>query len=317
MEYFKNLEIENISYFDDDGNEQVEQWKDIMNYEGIYELSCLGRIKSLDKLVNAKHSKIRFVRGKILKQTMQKGYLGVGLYKNKKASRFRINRLVGFHFVPNPDNKPEVNHKKGVKTDNRYWMLEWNTRSENQKHAYDSGLQIPVKGEQVNGSKLTEKNCTNLKDCLSDFFLNLGNPDCPLKNRVKEVSKCLNDCCKACELTSLSHWHSFLRSVNCLDRSKQSRLIRLAAQAICFVSNAKLYTNLTLPMCLFIRTACSFVGRSAYLKAFNTRQIYAIYRKEHKWLINIFLIISPINLIPAILFCNINSLHLYVAFNEF
>lgn len=88
---------------------------------------------------------MKFGREIILKQTKSKyGYLTVGLYKKCKHKVFRVNRLVAEAFIPNPENKPEVNHKDTNKENNHVSNLEWNTRSENQIHAYENKLQIPI-----------------------------------------------------------------------------------------------------------------------------------------------------------------------------
>ena len=86
----------------------IEIWKDIEGYEGLYKVSNMGRIKSLghtDKLG-------RHYEGRIMKQQKhyKNGYLSVCLAKDKKQKRMNVQRLVALHFIPNPDNKPEVNH---------------------------------------------------------------------------------------------------------------------------------------------------------------------------------------------------------------
>lgn len=68
------------------------------------------------------------------------GYLGVVLCKNGKTKLIAVHRLVAMHFIPNPENKPQVNHKNGVKNDNAAENLEWVTQSENMKHAVKTGL---------------------------------------------------------------------------------------------------------------------------------------------------------------------------------
>lgn len=117
-----------------------EKWKDIINYEGYYQISNFGNIRSLDR-------KIRFnkgysiKKGKMLKPILnKKGYYKVSLSKNQKEKRFFIHRLVAIHFIENPLSKEQVNHKDGNKKNNRVDNLEWCTNLENQIHAIKNGL---------------------------------------------------------------------------------------------------------------------------------------------------------------------------------
>lgn len=107
-----------------------EIWKDIVGYEGLYQVSDFGRVKSMPRWGTTKEEKT-------LKQYKNRyGYMYVCLYKNSKPKKYTVHTLVAKAFIPNPENKPEVNHKKGNKADNRASELEWATKSENKKHSY-------------------------------------------------------------------------------------------------------------------------------------------------------------------------------------
>ena len=107
-----------------------EIWKAIEGYEGKYEVSNLGRVRSLHRKVATVHSSMRTIKGKTLVPWTDKdGYLHVNLWCECKMKSHMVHRLVAGAFIPNPDNMPEVNHKDEDKQNNRADNLEWcNTR---------------------------------------------------------------------------------------------------------------------------------------------------------------------------------------------
>jgi hypothetical protein len=111
--------------------------KNILGYEGLYLIDSLGNVVSCPRQQGS-----RFVNQyKILGTKVNKfGYKEVALSKDGKTKTLLLHRLMAIHFVPNPDNLPVVNHKNGIKTDNRIENLEWVTRSQNAKHAYVNNL---------------------------------------------------------------------------------------------------------------------------------------------------------------------------------
>jgi hypothetical protein len=158
MEHYKNLDLADIKYVCEKTRETlVEQWKPIAGYEGLYEVSDLGRIKGLEKKAWNGNSFIK-IRERILKVFVNKsGYIHVSIYKDKKQKSFYVHRLVAESFVDNPENKPTVNHKNGIKQDNRCFNLEWSTYSENNQHSYDFGLKKRPKGELSVKTKFTNE----------------------------------------------------------------------------------------------------------------------------------------------------------------
>lgn len=126
-----------------------EVWVDINGYEGLYKISKSGFVKSMAKTwicgTNTKRSKPDTMLS-ICKTTE---YHNVRLHKTGLKSKFcHIHRLIAEHFIPNPENKREVNHINGDKHDNRIENLEWVTSSENRQHAFDIGLKKAAKGSE-------------------------------------------------------------------------------------------------------------------------------------------------------------------------
>jgi hypothetical protein len=142
----------------------MEVWKEVKDYEGLYEVSNLGRVKRLSKWTKVGNVAKRFDKEKILKQGLHhKGYFHVILSKNGKSKTITTHRLVLSNFVENIENKHSINHINGIKTDNRLENLEWCTISENSIHSYKMGLQISIKGEKHGRSKLTKNQVIDIK----------------------------------------------------------------------------------------------------------------------------------------------------------
>lgn len=147
-----------------------EIWKDIDGFEGLYQISSLGRIKSLAREVpfGGKYRKVEEV---VLKRHFSRtGYEKAALGYGGKKIHTSVHRLVAKHFIPNPDNKPQVNHKNGIKSDNRVENLEWVTNSENIKHSFTDLKRKPffLYGTQKHNCKLTEQDVIEIKKALQN-----------------------------------------------------------------------------------------------------------------------------------------------------
>ena len=131
---------------------EEEIWKDIPGYEGLYQASNLGKIKSLERIAKKKYRNDRIVKERIMHGTKnQDGYLKVH-FKNKALNIDKglfIHRLIAMTFIPNSDNLEQINHKDGNKLNNRVDNLEWCTNLYNQQHAWKNGLHKSTKGKKI------------------------------------------------------------------------------------------------------------------------------------------------------------------------
>lgn len=172
----------------------IEVWKDIVGYEGLYQVSNLGRVKSCEKMISHFRGGLRKLKEKERKLVFDSdGYLVVDLYKNGKGKMNKVHRLVALAFIQNTENKKCVNHKNGIKSDNKVENLEWCTDSENQFHAFATGLKKP----NINNEKSVLMYSNDNGDFIMEFksiakasaYLNCKGGDVTnvLKGRQKSV----------------------------------------------------------------------------------------------------------------------------------
>lgn len=140
-----------------------ELWKDISGYEGYFEVSNLGNFRSKDRIIKYKQSGTRLYPGKPLKtETIVEGYQRIVLMKEAVKKRYMCHRLVAQEFIPNPDNKPFINHINGNPADNRACNLEWCSQSENELHSYRTlgntmrGKTNPKRVYRIDGDTIIE-----------------------------------------------------------------------------------------------------------------------------------------------------------------
>ena len=131
----------------------MEQWKDISGFEGMYQVSDTGQVRSLDRF----DDRGRHLKGRVLSQgSGTKGYKMTVLSKLGVHTTRNTHRFVAKAFIPNPDNLPSVNHMDGNKQNNHVSNLEWVTQKENIRHAMNTGL-TDISGEKNNKAVLTEE----------------------------------------------------------------------------------------------------------------------------------------------------------------
>lgn len=165
-------------------------WKPVVGYEGLYEVSNCGKVRSVEHYTNGHH-----LMAKELTPKKSGRYFYVKLYKNAKPRTIRLHRIVAEAFVPNPMRKPQVNHIDGNKENNSASNLEWCTQAENNRHAIDNGLQNPrimieatkkrVRQFSMDGKLIKEWD--SLTDAASKLGLQVSNISHCCKGRIRST----------------------------------------------------------------------------------------------------------------------------------
>lgn len=178
-----------------------EIWKDVKDYEGKYQVSNLGRVKTIKKWAGNKHCSKYMVCNKILKPVKDNsGYYCVSLWKKSKCKTHRIHVKVAESFIPNPHNYPIVNHINGIKSDNSVDNLEWCTYKHNSREAIRLGFSNPSKylkrwngkyGKEHNRSKAVYQIDKNTNEVLN-FFYSIREASKETGISVSSIGSCCN-----------------------------------------------------------------------------------------------------------------------------
>lgn len=187
---------------------QDEIWKDIPGYEGLYQVSNLGRVRSLDKIVyctnqyGTKATRLR--KSKIFSLAKQNnGYLIATINRKTK----KVHRLVAMTFIPNPDNLPQVNHKDGNKENNNVDNLEWCDQIYNMKHAVKNNLFHKYFGKDNWQSIAVE--C--YKENYSKIYYSIREAERETKIKHQSIIRC----CKGKQLTAGGYQWRYVNAKKC------------------------------------------------------------------------------------------------------
>jgi hypothetical protein len=170
-----------------------EIWKDIEGYEGMYQVSNLGNVKSVGREKSVGKNGGYYNLGDAnLKFGNRRGYKSATLSKNGIAKPFAVHRLVAFAFLENKEGKRTVNHINGIKTDNRLENLEWASQSEQQNHAIKIGLRNKAIGEQSNLSKFKSEDIIKIRELYSTGLFSCGELSKTFNTSVNNINRIIH-----------------------------------------------------------------------------------------------------------------------------
>lgn len=169
----------------------MEIWKPIKDFEGLYEVSNYGRVKSLSRTIHRKNGTLLGVKEKILSSWKCCEYPVVSLWKENSSKPFYIHRLVAQAFIPNPNNYNEVNHKDEVKSNNRVDNLEWCT------HHYNSTYGTTIERNSLH----TKKKPVTQYDLRGNLIANF--PSALAAAKINNISQGqVSNCCRGLTKTA-------------------------------------------------------------------------------------------------------------------
>lgn len=162
----------------------MEVYKPIIGYESHYEISNLGNVKSFNRTKLSSYGSCSKLKAQNIKPVLQKktGYQIITLRNGVITEQKLLHRVVALNFIPNPENKPCINHKNGIKTDNRVENLEWCTHKENNNHAIKNGLTSKYFFDFIG---------TNMKNGSKIYFHNIQDAADYVKGNRGNIHKCL------------------------------------------------------------------------------------------------------------------------------
>ncbi len=166
-----------------------EIWKDVIGYEGYYQVSSIGRVRSLDRQLKNNHTTYD-LKGVILKNRItDRGYHTVQLSRKCRSKQKFVHRIIAESFFTKPINATETNHKNGIRSDNRLENLEWVTHAENMQHSIKVlGRRPPTSGSSHYLSKRVGQ--FDLEDKLIEIFESCGDAGRKTKSSYSSIARC-------------------------------------------------------------------------------------------------------------------------------